>query len=615
MHTVPLFVRRFVASTAAASTIALAGVGIGAGTSGASTPTTVPQVSVARAAAQWLSAQFTPQGYLPGSMPGSAQYSETASSLLALASANVDLPLARTGLAYLEANTGAYVTVDGGDGPGQLSLLILVAHALGADPTKFGGSNLVSRLLATEQTTGPNAGRFGTDTQVADFNSGPYDQGLALVALKAAGVTANQAASTWLVAAQCTDGGWTAPDSVSNPCNGDPAQFLGPDTNTTALALEGLVAQGALTPTVQTRALGFLQAGQNADGGWAYDPNAPDNQQTSDPNSTSLVMQALLALGRSPDAAPFVVGGNTPTSVLLSFRVAGGADAGAISTAGSPTAGNVFATMQAVPALMGLSFGFGPQTTSYSSYWLASAGGGVYPYGSALRTGTLGSTPARPVVGITATRGGAGYWLVASDGGIFSFGDGAFFGSMGGKALNEPIVGMASTPDSQGYWLVASDGGIFSFGDAAFFGSMGGKALNEPIVGMAATRDGKGYWLVASDGGIFSFGDAPFIGSMGGKALNEPIVGMAPTPDSQGYWLVASDGGIFAYGDAPFIGSMGDKELNEPIVGMAATLSGGGYWLLASDGGVFTYGDAAFSGSAAGSGAGTSIVGIAAGGS
>jgi hypothetical protein len=37
-----------------------------------------------------------------------------------------------------------------------------------------------------------------------------------------------------------------------------------------------------------------------------------------------------------------------------------------------------------------------------------------------------------------------------------------------------------------GYWLVASDGGVFAYGDAGFFGSHGGKPLNQPIVGMAA---------------------------------------------------------------------------------------------------------------------------------
>jgi hypothetical protein len=50
---------------------------------------------------------------------------------------------------------------------------------------------------------------------------------------------------------------------------------------------------------------------------------------------------------------------------------------------------------------------------------------------------------------------------------------------------------------------------------AAFYGSTGGRHLNQPIVGMAAILDADGYWLVASDGGIFtsSGGPSPALGS------------------------------------------------------------------------------------------------------
>jgi len=74
------------------------------------------------------------------------------------------------------------------------------------------------------------------------------------------------------------------------------------------------------------------------------------------------------------------------------------------------------------------------------------------------------------------------------------------------------------TPDpTTGYRMVAGDGGVFDFGNAQFYGSMGGKPLNQPVVASAATPTGNGYWEVASDGGIFSFGNAQFHGSMGGK--------------------------------------------------------------------------------------------------
>jgi hypothetical protein len=232
-------------------------------------------------------------------------------------------------------------------------------------------------------------------------------------------------------------------------------------------------------------------------------------------------------------------------------------------------------------------------------YWLTTAGGGIYNFGSAPALGpTLGFSLNKPIVDAVATPDKQGYWMVASDGGIFTFGDAGFFGSTGGMDLNEPIVGMAPTPDGRGYWLVASDGGIFAFGDAHFYGSTGALTLNKPIVHMAATPDGGGYWLAASDGGIFAFGDAAFHGSTGALTLNQPIVGMDATPDGQGYWLAAADGGIFAFGDARYYGSTGGEPINAPVTGIESSATGAGYWLVSRDGGIFAFGDAPYLGSA-----------------
>jgi hypothetical protein len=336
------------------------------------------------------------------------------------------------------------VTVDGADGPGQLALLILDAVALGADPRNFAGTDLVSRLLATQQTTGTDVGLFGTEAQVGDFAAGGYQQGLALAALAAASVRGTvevRAAVKWLDGEQCPDGGWTTPANSVTSCTGDPANFAGPDTNSTALALQGLVAEGALSPAVSSAALSFLSGGQDTDAGWSYYPNTATTPGTSDPDSTALVIQALLALGMSPTGPSFTRGTATPVSTLLSFQLTSGPDSGAFYFPPAPSPANIIATYQAVPALVGLPFPWGPL--------------------------------------------GRGYWEVASDGGIFSFGDAPFLGSMGAVTLNKPVVGIAPTPDGKGYWEVASDGGIFSFGDAPFLGSMGAVTLNKPVVGIA----------------------------------------------------------------------------------------------------------------------------------
>jgi hypothetical protein len=583
----------------------------------------LPQLPAAQAAATWLANQLTPQGFIPNA-EGSTQpsLSSTAQAVLALAAANVDRSGAERAVGYLESNVDAYVTSDGVDGPAQLALLILDAEAVGVNPTSFGGTNLVSRLLATEQTSGVDAGLFGTEDQVAAFSAGGYQQGLALAALAAAGVTGTaqtEAAVNWLVGEQCPDGGWTSPDNAgdagdagsgANPCSGAPADFAGPDTNSTAVAVEGLAAQGAITPSVSSAALSFFSAGQDPDGGWSFYPNAADAPQSTDPDSTSLVIQALVALGASPTSASFTQGSANPVSALLSFQLTSGSDIGAFYFPPAPAPANIIATYQAVPALAGLAFPFGPSGGGYTE---VASDGGVFNFGNAGFFGSQGGQALnKPIVGIASTPDGQGYWEVASDGGIFSFGDATFYGSTGNLSLNSPVVGIASTPDGKGYWLVASDGGVFAFGDAAFLGSEGGQTLNKPIVGIASTPDGQGYWEVASDGGIFAFGDAAFFGSTGNLSLNKPIVGIASTPDGAGYWLVASDGGVFNFGDADFFGSEGGQPLNKPIVGIASTPDGGGYWEAASDGGIFSFGDAAFVGSTGNLTLNSPIVGIAA---
>ena len=218
------------------------------------------------------------------------------------------------------------------DGPGQLANLILDAHALGADPTNFGGTNLVTRLLATEQTSGPDAGLFGTETQLNGFATGGYTQGLVFTALKAVGQTANASAISWLTAQQCPSGGWVFQSQATSfgGCTEDPSNGSGPDTNSTSLALQGLAAQGALTPTIESGALSYLTSGQDADGGWSLYQNSTAQPQQSDSQSTGLVIQAVLAAGFSPTNSTFTSSGHSPVSALLSFVVTSGSDAGAV---------------------------------------------------------------------------------------------------------------------------------------------------------------------------------------------------------------------------------------------------------------------------------------------
>ena len=430
-----------VVSVAAAPTVALAS------TPSVGTSTPFPLTHAAQQGAAWLGGQLTQAGFISSqTSPGSADLSGTANTVLALASAGVDANGAYAASRYLAGHVDDYVVSGGADGPAQLALLVLDAHALGQDPSDFGGTDLVSRLLATEQTSGPDRGLFGSEAQAANYQAGNYQQGLALAALAAAGVhgTAQTAlATTWLLGQQCPDGGWTTPDDVNVPCSGSPANFAGPDTNATAVAVEGLAAQGALPAQASTNALSFLIAGQDGDAGWSYYPNSVVVPQTTDPDSTALVIQALLAMGTSPTDPRLQKGGGDPASELLGFQITAGSGAGAFAFPGT-TGPNLLATYQGVPAAAGVTLPF------------------VAPFA------------------------GQGYLAVGADGGIFAYGDAAFEGSHGGSPLNAPVTGMAATPDGKGYWLVGSDGGIFAYGDAAFEGSPSMSSPVAPIVALVS---------------------------------------------------------------------------------------------------------------------------------
>ena len=357
----------------------------------------------ARQAAQWLADRLTPQGFIPTtSGSGQPDLSSTAQGILAWSAANVDLPGARQALSYLQANVEQYVTAGGSDGPGQLSLLILDAEALGQNPRSFGGTNLVSRLLATEQTGGTDAGLFGTETQVATYSAGSYQQGLALAALASAGVHGTgplASAVSWLNAEQCPDGGWTLPDQAVNPCTGTPATFEGPDTNSTSFAVEGLVAQGAAHSTVSAGALRFFTDRTGCrrrmvvlrQHGHRY-------SRTTQPTSTAFVDPGIGRTGGVADGGRRSPRGSaTPVSALLTFQL----------TVGRRTRRALLLPRQqrqrgtsSPPTSRGRPDRAGrPLWPSGGSYWLAGADGSVPAFGNA---GPYGSLPALGVSVMTS---------------------------------------------------------------------------------------------------------------------------------------------------------------------------------------------------------------------
>ncbi|MDQ1679325.1 MAG: hypothetical protein QOI42_184 [Frankiaceae bacterium] len=324
--------------------LALLLVFIAASAAGASAaPTSTDPPTAAKAAAAWVAHQVNPQGFIPqAGNPALPNLSNSAQAVIALAAAGVGGNQVNALLGYLGNHVDDFVVHGSDDDPGSLAYLILGVAATGADPTDFGPGHvdLVTRLENTRQPSG----LFGAASAAFD---GAFRQGLSLLALHAAGQS-DAAASDWLVDQQCADGSWTSfRDDTTVACPAvDPVNFIGPDTNSTALAALGLKAQGRNARA--TAGANALLAVRNADGAWGF-LSAAD--QPTDANSTGLVVTALRTINGTQDAQGI--------AALLALQAgcdADPADIGGIAFQASPDGlvPDMFATNEAILGLAGV---------------------------------------------------------------------------------------------------------------------------------------------------------------------------------------------------------------------------------------------------------------------
>jgi hypothetical protein len=146
-------------------------------------------------------------------------------------------------------------------------------------------------------------------------------------------------ATQYLKSAQLSNGGW------------EWGEGWGDDTNSTALAIQALVAAGEpVTSTAIVSGLNYLDSAQNDDGGFPYSPTSMYGTD-SDTNSTAYVVQALLAAESLTDTRWITyAGGITPTSpitFLLTMQLPDGSFEWQRGFGA-----NRLATQQAIPALL-----------------------------------------------------------------------------------------------------------------------------------------------------------------------------------------------------------------------------------------------------------------------
>jgi hypothetical protein len=267
----------------------------------------------------WLkSQQASDGGFSNGFAPGS-DIGATADTILALAFAGEDLNLVKTNdrspIDFLEEQVQAGNVM----GAGAAAKVVLALNAVGISPRDFIGVDLVKAVLDD----------FNADLGL--FGIGPFDSGLAIIALSAVDEALPNGAIDGLLATRLEDGSF----SFAYDDN-----LVTGDSNTTALVVQALIAAGEdekIDPS-----LDYFKATQNEDDGWTYQKPSEFGEET-DANSTAFVIQTLGAAGLDLEDW------GDPLATLASLQL----DSGAFGYNATFPDENILATIQAIPTLAG----------------------------------------------------------------------------------------------------------------------------------------------------------------------------------------------------------------------------------------------------------------------
>ncbi|MEP6599503.1 MAG: hypothetical protein ABJB98_08680 [Actinomycetota bacterium] len=346
------------------------------------TPAAVTQDPV-QAAAGWLTTQFADPSHLPApdgdhfdAKYGSsyfADYGVNADAIFGLAAAHAGKSKIAVALNYLESNLDGYADLSksqGGPYDGAIGKVALAAIVAGADPTSFGGHNLLEALKADECTaataTEQPCAAAGAPRNIYSSVSA------ALVVLAEARAAMSHRPSAALLAyflsLQCADGGFTV---LVTACGTGPS-----DLDATAYAIDALTAVGGHNQEL-TGAVSWLSSQRKAGGYWV-------SQGTANTNTTGLAAAAL---------APHGVDVAETRGWLRSQQVpAGHPGAAALAFAGSFTATTLSAVSPSVRAtaqgLTGLVDGGSLAKVSATG---AATGVSMFAPSSRLTAGTVGA--------------------------------------------------------------------------------------------------------------------------------------------------------------------------------------------------------------------------------
>jgi prenyltransferase beta subunit len=298
-------------------------------------------------AVTWLKGQQNSDGGFPSMPGGSSSVNITTRVMFALAATGInplDVKSNATPYGYL-VNNRKYITK-----ASDIALTILAMKTVGQNPRDFKGRNLIEALRNRRGN-----GSFGNDVNVTAFS---------VLAFRSVGATKDaQYSIKWLYKAQNSNGGWGIAKGATS------------DSDSTGAALM------AITGNKQAnRAFGFLDGIQKSSGGFG-------NSGTANAQSTGLVMQGLVAQGRSVNYLR--KNGNTAADYLLSLQQPDGS----IFYAKNNDQTKVWVTADSTTALAGKTLPIGAPPREKNDNNSSDNNGGVTPGSSNPPDDNSTSTP------------------------------------------------------------------------------------------------------------------------------------------------------------------------------------------------------------------------------
>lgn len=263
---------------------------------------TVPNSALAMSTAEWLIAEMSPQGHMPGPYSGT-DWGLTIDTLWALYAAGTGKSAAAQITTEVEAHAGEYLGPDlfadkDARIAGSTAKLLVAAVVAGKDPTAFGYGDYVARGKRYDLRA-ETLSLIGADGMIRNRGTGNDDtnifaQSLAVIGLaRSGGVPRSQRnAVTFLASQQCSAGYFRMFYADGLSCDAGKGSA---DTDGTAMAVQALIAARSAgvsdLDSAIDKALDWLLKTQHGDGsfGGGVSTQAPNS------NSTGLAAQAMTA--------------------------------------------------------------------------------------------------------------------------------------------------------------------------------------------------------------------------------------------------------------------------------------------------------------------------------